>query len=145
MRREILTRGKRETKSFMPIYEYTCLKCNAHTEVLQKITDKPLTRCRKCGGKLAKQWSQTSFQLKGTGWYVTDYAAKNSDAAEKKGEPAGAESVSTDAAAKGGGAEKQKKATDSSKAEGAKSGDAVEKKSTGKSKKSTTTSSSSGD
>lgn len=68
----------------MPIYEYTCLKCNAHTEVLQKITDKPLVRCRKCNGKLEKQWSQTSFQLKGTGWYVTDYAGKKSGDPEKK-------------------------------------------------------------
>jgi putative FmdB family regulatory protein len=62
----------------MPIYEYECRKCKAHVEILQKITDKPLTKCRKCGGKLEKQWSTTSFQLKGTGWYATDYAGKKS-------------------------------------------------------------------
>lgn len=81
----------------MPIYEYTCQKCKAHVEILQKVTDKPLTRCRKCGGKLEKEWSQTSFQFKGSGWYVTDYAGKKSDAAdtkEKKSEPAEATSGS---------------------------------------------------
>ena len=68
----------------MPIYEYECQKCKAHTEVMQKMTDKPLTKCRKCGGRLEKQWSPTSFQLKGSGWYVTDYAGKKSEAKEEK-------------------------------------------------------------
>lgn len=63
----------------MPIYEYECRKCNAHVEVMQKMADKPLAKCTKCGGRLEKQWSSTSFQLKGTGWYVTDYAAKKSE------------------------------------------------------------------
>jgi len=67
----------------MPIYEYTCQKCNAHVEVMQKISDKPLSRHRECGGKLEKEWSQTSFQLKGAGWYVTDYANKKPDAKDK--------------------------------------------------------------
>jgi putative FmdB family regulatory protein len=73
----------------MPIYEYTCQKCGAHLEVMQKITDKPLARHPKCGGKLSKEWSQTSFQLKGSGWYVTDYAGKKQDSkdgAETKSE-----------------------------------------------------------
>ena len=68
----------------MPIYEYKCQKCGAHTEVLQKINDKPLTKCVKCGGKVEKQWSNTSFQLKGSGWYVTDYAGKKSESKETK-------------------------------------------------------------
>lgn len=67
----------------MPIYEYECRKCKAHTEVMQKVTDKPLTKCRKCGGRLEKQWSSTSFQLKGSGWYVTDYAAKKTETKEE--------------------------------------------------------------
>lgn len=58
----------------MPIYEYACVKCGHELEVMQKITDKPLTRCPKCKGKLEKQFSQTSFQFKGSGWYVTDYS-----------------------------------------------------------------------
>jgi putative FmdB family regulatory protein len=68
----------------MPIYEYTCQKCGAHLEVMQKISDKPLARHERCGGKLAKEWSQTSFQLKGSGWYVTDYAGKKTEAKESK-------------------------------------------------------------
>ena len=66
----------------MPIYEYSCQKCGAHMEVMQKISDKPLARHAKCGGKLTKEWSRTGFQFKGTGWYVTDYAGKKSDAKE---------------------------------------------------------------
>ena len=68
----------------MPIYEYTCQKCGAHLEVMQKISDKPLARHERCGGKLSKEWSQTSFQLKGSGWYVTDYAGKKTEAKESK-------------------------------------------------------------
>jgi predicted nucleic acid-binding Zn ribbon protein len=49
-------------------------------EVMQKISDKPLARHAKCGGKLEKEWSRTGFQFKGTGWYVTDYAGKKPDA-----------------------------------------------------------------
>lgn len=58
----------------MPIYEYLCEKCGTHIEVLQKISDAPLKRCTKCRGKLEKTISRTSFQLKGSGWYVTDYS-----------------------------------------------------------------------
>ena len=64
----------------MPIYEYSCKKCGAHMEVMQKVSDKPLARHAKCGGKLEKEWSRTGFQFKGSGWYVTDYAGKKSDA-----------------------------------------------------------------
>jgi putative FmdB family regulatory protein len=68
----------------MPIYEYSCKKCGAHMEVMQKISDKPLARHAKCGGKLEKEWSRTGFQFKGSGWYVTDYAGKKPDAKEGK-------------------------------------------------------------
>jgi putative FmdB family regulatory protein len=71
-------------KTFMPIYEYECKKCKAHIEVLQKMTDKPLAKCRRCGGRLEKQWSATGFQFVGSGWYVTDYAAKKSEGKEEK-------------------------------------------------------------
>ena len=66
----------------MPIYEYSCKKCGAHMEVMQKVSDKPLARHAKCGGKLEKEWSRTGFQFKGSGWYVTDYAGKKSEAKE---------------------------------------------------------------
>jgi putative FmdB family regulatory protein len=62
----------------MPIYEYECTKCGNHEEVIQKFSDKPLKKCGHCSGKLNKLVSQSSFHLKGTGWYVTDYANKSS-------------------------------------------------------------------
>jgi putative FmdB family regulatory protein len=68
----------------MPIYEYACRKCKAHIEILQKLTDKPLTRCQKCGGRLEKQWSPPGIQFKGSGWYVTDYAGKKAEKKEKE-------------------------------------------------------------
>lgn len=61
----------------MPIYEYQCLKCREIFEAFQKINDKPLTRCKFCQGKVERLISQTSFQLKGSGWYLTDYARKS--------------------------------------------------------------------
>ena len=60
----------------MPIYEYQCSKCGHQTEVWQKITDPPVTRCEMCNGRMRKLISQSTFHLKGTGWYVTDYASK---------------------------------------------------------------------
>jgi len=70
----------------MPIYEYECTKCSRTEEVMQKFSDKPLTKCKHCSGKLHKLISQSSFHLKGTGWYVTDYANKSrsSSAPDKK-------------------------------------------------------------
>ena len=68
----------------MPIYEYSCQKCGAHMEVMQKVSDKPLARHAKCGGKLEKEWSRTGFQFKGSGWYVTDYAGKKTESKESK-------------------------------------------------------------
>ena len=59
----------------MPIYEYVCQKCGHHLEIMQKMSDKPLNKCPECKGKLEKIFSQTSFQLKGSGWYVTDYSS----------------------------------------------------------------------
>ena len=77
----------------MPIYEYRCDKCGDF-EVTQKITDNPLSRCPTCKTKVKKLISNTSFQLKGTGWYITDYARKDKGAgADKTG----------NAAANGGG------------------------------------------
>ena len=58
----------------MPIYEFECRKCKAHIEVFQKVSDKPPTKCRKCGGKLERKISAPAIQFKGSGWYVTEYA-----------------------------------------------------------------------
>ncbi|MCX8034347.1 MAG: zinc ribbon domain-containing protein [Thermodesulfovibrio sp.] len=62
----------------MPIYEYECTNCNKIHEVIQKFSDESLKNCPICGGELRKLISQSSFILKGSGWYVTDYARKNS-------------------------------------------------------------------
>ena len=61
----------------MPIYEYECDGCGHHVEALQKFTDPPILECEKCHSSMKKLISQSSFHLKGTGWYVTDYASKN--------------------------------------------------------------------
>jgi putative FmdB family regulatory protein len=61
----------------MPFYEYECTKCNHQTEVFQKITDPPITKCELCNGKMKKLISQSTFHLKGSGWYVTDYTSKS--------------------------------------------------------------------
>jgi len=57
----------------MPIYEYKCTQCGRRFEALQRINEEPLQRCIHCGGPVEKLISQSSFQLKGAGWYVTDY------------------------------------------------------------------------
>lgn len=72
----------------MPIYEYECQKCGRHTEVLQKFSDPPVSKCEKCKGRMRKLISQSTFHLKGTGWYVTDYASKKSDTGTPKTEKA---------------------------------------------------------
>lgn len=96
----------------MPIYEYSCRKCGATLEVMQKITDEPLKRHAKCGGKLEKQLSAPALQFKGSGWYITDYARGKSDAKEdgkekkaeagetKSGEPAAGDGASKGAESK---------------------------------------------
>ncbi|MDI1472567.1 MAG: zinc ribbon domain-containing protein [Thermodesulfovibrio sp.] len=61
----------------MPIYEYECMECHKIYEFIQKFSEEPLKNCPECGGELKKLISQSSFILKGSGWYVTDYARKN--------------------------------------------------------------------
>lgn len=62
----------------MPLYEYQCTACGKIEEAIQKFSDSPLKTCKHCSGKLNKLISQSSFHLKGTGWYVTDYSKKTS-------------------------------------------------------------------
>jgi len=79
----------------MPIYEYQCDKCGTF-EATQRITEKPLGKCPTCKGKVKKLISNTSFQLKGTGWYITDYARKGQtgDAKSDNGAKPGADTKS---------------------------------------------------
>ncbi|MBI5644012.1 MAG: zinc ribbon domain-containing protein [Deltaproteobacteria bacterium] len=60
----------------MPIYEYKCKSCGKEFEVIQKFSDEPVKKCIECGKAVEKMISQSSFVLKGTGWYQTDYAKK---------------------------------------------------------------------
>lgn len=72
----------------MPIYEYRCDKCGEHLEALQKMSDAPLTTCKHCGADaLQRVMSRTSFVLKGSGWYATDYgsSSKKAPVSEKAG------------------------------------------------------------
>jgi putative FmdB family regulatory protein len=72
----------------MPIYEYQCENCNRRFEVMQRITEPLLSTCEQCGGHVRRLISQTSFVLKGSGWYVTDYPSasrKKAMSQEKNG------------------------------------------------------------
>jgi len=68
----------------MPIYEYECTRCGRIEEALQKFSDRPLKTCGYCSGKLQKLMSQSTFHLKGTGWYATDYANKSGSSSPKR-------------------------------------------------------------
>ena len=95
----------------MPAYEYECKKCGGHFEEIQKFSDKPLTKCEECGGRLEKLMSLSSFHLKGTGWYKTDYAKSGA-----KPEACGAKKDAKDPSASGSkGAPDKDKGKDSGK------------------------------
>ena len=69
----------------MPIYEYRCSACGHEMETLRKLADPPLTECPACHAEtLVKKVSAAGFQLKGSGWYVTDFRNGNKPAAAKK-------------------------------------------------------------
>jgi putative FmdB family regulatory protein len=89
----------------MPIYEYECTKCGKVEEAFQRFSDKPLSKCRNCSGKLHKLVSQSSFHLKGSGWYVTDYANKSKNTSPK---PQKAENTSSDSSTSSGNSDTTK-------------------------------------
>ncbi len=67
----------------MPFYEYECQSCKFYTEVLQKITDPPLSKCPSCGkNQLKKLVSAPVFRLKGAGWYETDFKSRQGEQAQ---------------------------------------------------------------
>ncbi len=74
----------------MPLYEYRCIDCNNSLEVIQKFSDPVLADCSECGGRLEKVLSAPAIRFKGSGWYVNDYAKKNSGGSsqEKSEKPA---------------------------------------------------------
>ena len=100
----------------MPIYEYDCQKCGTF-ETTQKITEKPLGKCPTCKGKVKKLISNTSFQLKGTGWYVTDYARKG----KSNGDGNGSKSSSSESKSESKGESKSDAKSESSPSKSEKS------------------------
>jgi putative FmdB family regulatory protein len=107
----------------MPIYEYRCEHCGDFEE-MQRITDPPLARCPKCRRKVKRLISNTSFQLKGTGWYVTDYARSGGANGGK-----GGDSGSTDAGDKKSDAKADAKANGKSEAKAEKASGSTSEKS----------------
>ena len=89
----------------MPIYEYRCKSCGTVLEVMQKMSDPPRVHCDACDADaLERIISQTSFVLKGSGWYVTDYKAKPAESkGDKKDAPPQAAKTDGAGAAKSGG------------------------------------------
>jgi putative FmdB family regulatory protein len=86
----------------MPIYAYKCSACGHTKDALQKMSDAPLTDCPACGqATFSKQVTAAGFQLKGGGWYVTDFKSGNqaAPAAEKKSTEGDAKPATADAAA----------------------------------------------
>jgi putative FmdB family regulatory protein len=79
----------------MPIYEYKCEDCAKQLEIIQKISDAPPEKCSDCGGKLFKLISNSSFVLKGSGWYADGYSSSKQEekkaAASADSKPAGSQ------------------------------------------------------
>jgi putative FmdB family regulatory protein len=67
----------------MPLYEYECDACAHRFEKIQKFSDPPVDKCPVCGSPVHKLLSSPAIQFKGSGWYITDYARKDSQAAGK--------------------------------------------------------------
>jgi putative FmdB family regulatory protein len=85
----------------MPIYEYRCAECGFQEEYLQKVSEPPLTVCPSCGKpKFAKLLSAAGFQLKGSGWYATDFKGGAKPAQDKaEAKPAAQGEAGTEAKA----------------------------------------------
>ncbi|MBU6210719.1 MAG: zinc ribbon domain-containing protein [Gammaproteobacteria bacterium] len=81
----------------MPFYEYQCSACGEQTEVMQKISDKPLRKCPECGkNSLVKLISAPVFRLKGSGWYETDFKSDNDKKRNLAGDPSAGDTSSTE-------------------------------------------------
>ncbi len=106
----------------MPLYEYKCLKCGRTTEKIENVSGPYLKKCPHCGGKLEALISASSIQFKGSGWYITDYAAKKSgsgaSASEKSSDEASDSKKTKDM--------KESKETKESKSESSKDSSAKE-------------------
>ena len=70
----------------MPLYEYRCLKCDRHTDKIEKVDGPHLKKCPHCGGKVESVITAPAIQFKGSGWYVNDYGKKTSGGDSSKSE-----------------------------------------------------------
>jgi putative FmdB family regulatory protein len=93
----------------VPLYEYKCVKCGHRFEKIESLSASETKKCPKCGAKAERVLNAPAIQFKGTGWYVTDYAGKNSDSLSKESK----ESKESAEAAKSG--DKKSAAKDSSR------------------------------
>jgi putative FmdB family regulatory protein len=101
--------------TIMPIYEYRCNECGRQTEALQRLSEAPLVNCPSCGKPaLQKLVSAAGFQLKGSGWYVTDF--RNGGGTRKPDKPNGAGTDAGKSEAKSEGAAKPESATETAPA-----------------------------
>jgi putative FmdB family regulatory protein len=109
----------------MPIYAYRCASCGHAKDVLQKLSDPPLTQCPACGAQtFSKQVTAAGFQLKGSGWYATDFKGDKSAKKTDAGDGAKTEAGKTDAAkTEGTKTDAAKSETTKSESTAAKSGD----------------------
>ena len=101
----------------MPTYEYACTECGDRTEVVQSISDAPLTTCTVCGGRLRKVFSPVGIVFKGSGFYRTDSRGKPAKAdgdGDKAKKPADATSSSKSSTSEGGGSTSKPKAAEKS-------------------------------
>jgi len=78
----------------MPLYEYECERCGHRFEVIQKFSDPLVEACPVCGGAVRKLMSSPAIQFKGSGWYITDYAKK--DSGKKDAAPASSDAAKSD-------------------------------------------------
>lgn len=101
----------------MPLYEYKCDKCGHVFEKIESLSASTTKKCPKCGGKAERQLTAPAIQFKGSGWYVTDYAGKNSSGSGDKGEKSGEKSG--DAAAKTADKSSESKSSRDGKSESA--------------------------
>ena len=94
----------------MPIYEYRCSSCGHELEALQKLSDAPLTKCPSCHAEaLVKLVSAGGFQLKGSGWYATDFKSSGSKPATNKESEGSGETAGKAAGADEGGVKSEAK------------------------------------
>jgi len=108
----------------MPIYEYECGKCGVF-EQSQRISEPALTKCPTCRRKVRRLISNTSFQLKGSGWYVTDYARAGKDGKKKGAE--GGDSASTDSSSAASSSSESKSESKSESQSGSKKAESKSK------------------